>query len=123
MKKKINFIPFECEFCTADIALAKLSYSRGGNLAVIAYEADGDCLEPFATLTVNLAEWAYLLQRNQAFVDTNNCPGIDRWLTRHGIATPTGLNAYSGYCEYPMMTFNLDRLNSKDDFVQAGFSY
>jgi len=62
--------------------------------------------EPFLTATVNLPE-SILLAYNQQFVDINNNPGIEKWLVSNKIATPTGMSMPSGFCTYPVYSFNL----------------
>ena len=63
---------------------------------------------PYTTVTVNLSD--YHLEKNEAFVDTNNNPGIDAWLYKRGIASPTVVHGRSGFCSYPMMRFNLEMI-------------
>lgn len=62
-------------------------------------------IEPFGIVTVNLPESAFMPD-NVQFVDTNNLPGIDRWLVENKIAEPTGIIARSGYCAYQAFKFN-----------------
>ena len=63
---------------------------------------------PYTTVTVNLPN--YHLEENEAFIDTNNNPDINQWLSRRGIAKPTFLRGYSGFCSYPMMRFDLSKI-------------
>lgn len=120
--KAISFLPFEnCFGRQTSLALARLSYSHGDNLAVMAYEASDGELEPYATLTVNLPDCAFLLGENQAFLDANNHPWALEWLERNGIAKRTGLYATSGFCDYPMVTFDPERLNTPEEFKEAGY--
>lgn len=120
--KAISFLPFEnCFGRQTSLALARLCYSHGGNLAVMAYEASDGELEPYATLTVNLPDYSFLLGENQAFIDANNHPWALNWLEENGIARHTGLYASSGFCQYPLMTFDPQRLNTPEEFRQAGF--
>ena len=44
-----------------------------------------------------------------AFVDTNNIEGIDKWLVGQGLATHAGVLASSGFCTYPLMSFNTEK--------------
>lgn len=62
-------------------------------------------IEPFGIVTVNLPESEFM-PANVQFVDTNNLPGIDRWLMENKIAEPTGVIARSGYCAYQAFKFN-----------------
>ena len=60
----------------------------------------------YAPVTVNIEKLEYGL----AAVDTNNSPGIDKWLYERGIARPTVIHLYSGYCMYPVMRFDLTKI-------------
>ena len=63
---------------------------------------------PYSDVTVNLPN--YRIGKNDAFVDTNNNPGIDKWLYKRGIAKPSLVLGISGWCAYPMMRFNMDKI-------------
>lgn len=61
--------------------------------------------EPYATITVNLPEYklpASKLHGFYTFIDTNNCPFAEQLLLDSGIGIPTGEEAWSGYCSYPV---------------------
>lgn len=120
--KEISFIPFEtCFGRQTSLVLSRLSYSRTGTLAVVAYEASEEVLEPYATLTVNLPDWAFLLDEGLVFVDTNNNPWAIRWLEDNGIARYMGVKAVSGFCDYPLMKFDLGKLGTPDELRKAGY--
>lgn len=74
-----------------------------GTLAIQAWCEDG----PYTTVTVNLSR---RIGKDEAFVDTNNNAGIDRWLEKNGIAEMTGQYAQSGFCTYPLMKFHLEMI-------------
>ena len=90
------------------IRLVARNYSYNNRLAVQAYEEEG---EPFAILTVNIADEelsddaAYT-----AFVDTNNLEGVEQFLIWNKIAKPTGRFVQSGFCSYPEFIFDLEKL-------------
>ena len=71
-----------------------------GKLAVILHDGDDE----FGVATVNLPASDDLDDKTQ-FVDTNNLPGIDKWLEENDIAEYTGIDGYSGFCAYPLMQF------------------
>lgn len=77
-----------------------------GNLAVRLWTKDH---EPWATLTVNLPDHLKL-DKDMAFVDTNNMPEAEEFIREHKLGTPMGVSARSGYCTYPLYKFNLERL-------------
>lgn len=86
-----------------EIWLDKTEYLNNKTLAVQA-----DCDEgPFATITVNLGH--FLQGKDYAYVDTNNCPWAEEFLTSNGLAEPTGIHHQSGWCEYPLYKFNIEK--------------
>ena len=59
--------------------------------------------EQFAILTKSFGEFLGL--KNSAYVDINNCPFAPQLLNR-GFAKDTGLYKESGFCSYPLWTFD-----------------
>ena len=66
--------------------------------------------EPWCDVTVNLSD-EDISSENCAFVDTNNAPYISQWLQDNGIAKFVGEFGFSGFCAYPMMEFDVDKVN------------
>ena len=64
--------------------------------------------EPYADITVNLE---HLTDPCTAFVDTNNLPNIEKFLTDNHIAEYLGTIQTSGYCAYPLYRFNPEIIN------------
>lgn len=64
--------------------------------------------EPYADIAVNLEP---LTDPYTAFVDTNNLPNIDKFLTDNHIAEYLGIIQTSGYCAYPLYRFNPEIIN------------
>ena len=87
------------------VSLRKESYRTNGTLAVIMDEVESG--DEFAVITVNLCSPMQDGSR-LAFVDTNNIEGIDKWLVGQGLATHAGVLASSGFCTYPLMSFNTE---------------
>lgn len=122
--EKIILTPFESPFSSEMLALLHSRYQHGGTLAVMACSrsdtypdgepVDGFLLEPYATVTVNLPHALFLQDETHAFVDTNNHEALCSWLVEQGIAAPTGISVRSGYCSYPLMEFDLCRMNAMD---------
>jgi hypothetical protein len=83
----------------------KYNYSK--TLAVIAKDDDGS---PYGTATVYLEGQSEGLPKDEAFVDTNNWPSVIDDLEKAGLATETEKSGASGYCVYPVMKFNLDKI-------------
>lgn len=93
------------EFGTYNVTIKTSKYLCGNNLYI---ELDGKVAEPFAILTVNLPEWT--LPNNIAFVDTNNCPWAEKFISDNKLGKPTGIKAASGYCTYPQYRFDMEKL-------------
>ena len=83
-----------------DAYLVKSSYMDGSLAVEMVANPDG-YWEEYATLTVNLGCGG----EKYAFLDTNNCPWADTFLTDNGLANPTGIEKRSGYCTYPLYEF------------------
>ena len=67
------------------------------------YDFMADEKEQFAILTKSFEEFIGL--KNSAYVDINNCPFAPQLLNR-GFAKDTGLYKESGFCSYPLWTFD-----------------
>lgn len=92
-------------FKMGEYKLVRSSYLNNGYLAVVAFSNTGECI---GSVTVNIK--GDKLEKNEAYLDENNLPGIGTILERDGYATRTGFCEYSGFCEYPKFKFNLDKL-------------
>ncbi len=64
---------------------------------------------PIATLTVCLP-YERGTEEDEAYVDTNNCPWAIDFLKAYGIAEQTNVYGHSGYCTYPLMKFDMDKV-------------
>ena len=94
------------------IAPVKQNYENG-RLAVELYEAkDGEVVDCFDVITVNLPN-EMVRHPNNAFIDTNNSPYATKFLEKNGIAKPTGFMGISGYCVYPEYHFDIEKLNAE----------
>jgi putative membrane protein len=47
---------------------------------------------------------------DKAFVDTNNCPWAEKFISDNKLGKPTGIKAASGYCVYPQYRFDMEKL-------------
>lgn len=86
---------------TYELNITRTTYTNNGNLAVLATITDG---EPFGAITVNTE---YVLPEEFAAVDTNNMQCIVEVLKDNNIAKETGMYVQSGFCNYPVMKFNI----------------
>lgn len=92
-----------------DVTMEISRYQQNGGLALKMNYMDEEfgCMMPFATLTVNLG---YRPDYGCAYVDTNNCPWAEDLINKNGLGVFTGKTCMSGYCEYPLYRFDLDKI-------------
>ena len=76
-----------------------------GTLALEAWSDDD--IYPYMYVTICLSR---KLKPNEAYVDTNDNAGIDRWLEKNGIAEFTEEYGQSNHCTYPLMRFDLTKI-------------
>lgn len=67
----------------------------------------GEYPEPYGDLTVNLVGKA---PDYCGFVDLNNMPELEEFIEENKLGEFTGLTQRSGFCEYPLYLFNVERL-------------
>lgn len=72
------------------------------------YDSECNSWLPFANITTNIGT----VFHDYNYVDTNNLPEIDKWLEENNFAKCTGLSVPSGFCEYPLMKFNIDAIEN-----------
>ena len=63
--------------------------------------------EPFGDVTVNIAAPA---PDYCGYLDTNNLSNVENFIRENDLGEFTGLTGRSGYCEYPLYLFNVDKL-------------
>lgn len=94
--------------------LSKYWYNQ--NLSVQIYAEDKDLefddrpyYSPYCSVSVNLVKVSP--QTNSCiFVDNNNAPWLEEFLSENGFGLPTGRFATSGYCNYPEYMLNLKKM-------------
>lgn len=93
------------------IVTVKAGRYMGGGLAITMDYEDEDyhCCMPFATLTVNLGD---RLKENQAYLDTNNCPWAEDFVTDNKLGHDTGAVGFSGFCMYPLYEFDMEAIGA-----------
>jgi hypothetical protein len=95
-----------------DIAFEIDSYVYGGMAISMLFRED-DYWLPYATLTVNLEDFP--TENNKAFVDINNLGDeIVDWIVQNDLGELTGRCGFSGYCAYPEVQFNLDKIKEHE---------
>lgn len=80
----------------------KDEYYNNGNMELELWCNEG----PYTPVTINIEK----LPDGLAAVDTNDTPGIYKWLLKRGIAKPTVIQLYSNSCVYPVMRFDLSKI-------------
>ena len=88
------------------LTLSKSLYVFGGTLSVTLWDKEGD---EFATLTVNLQDNS--LAESEAYLDTNNCPWAVEFVESNKLGERTGKTKDSGFCTYPLVRFDMEKLN------------
>ena len=91
---------------TENVQLEINNYSNNNGLYIGLVCSDED-MESYGDLTVNLMNKA---PAYCAYINTNNMPEAEKFITEKGLGEYTGLNQRSGYCEYPLYMFDVDRL-------------
>lgn len=90
-----------------ELTLTMDTYFHNENLYIGLDCMDDGYLEPFIDLTVNLDE---VLPPYMAYLDTNNFPQAEELVRKTGLGTPTGQMRASGFCMYPLYSFNKEKL-------------
>ena len=80
------------------------SYSNNNTALELVCE-DGT---PLAIITVNLGD---LLEKNMAYIDTNNCPWAENFVIGNDFGLATGEYKVSGFCIYPLYQLDLERIS------------
>lgn len=85
-----------------DLSFIVTEYENNKNAAILVMCEDG----PYCTLTTNINK----LAKEQACYDmNNNGPEFYHWLISNKFISPTGLVVHSGWCEYPIVTLNIEK--------------
>lgn len=84
-------------------------YASNGNLALQAYTKDG---EPFTDVSVNVTGALGAEDgKDHICVDANNLPMSSFVeIVKAGVLTPTGRQAESGFCTYPIYKVDLTKI-------------
>lgn len=83
-------------------------YCTDGGLAIVLdyFDEEMQGWLPYCNLTVNLGRMNY----GFAYVDTNNCPWATSFIEENGFGKFTGKTCNSGWCEYPLYEFDMEKL-------------
>lgn len=89
-----------------EVSLEINTYLNNGCMYIGLVE-QGEYSEPYGDLTVNLAGKA---PDYCGYVDLNNMPELEKFIAENDLGEFTGLTQRSGFCEYPLYLFNVDKL-------------
>ena len=90
-----------------DVKINTARYPVNNNLIIYVTQdtEDVEKVLPFNVLTTNLRE---KLPEYYAYVDTNNCPWAEEFISTHNLGEHCGKVKISGFCVYPLYKFNKD---------------
>lgn len=89
------------------VAMDIQQYMDTGNLYIGLGCFEDGYPEPFGDLTVNLGD---VTPNYCSYVDVNNMPNAEKFITNNGLGSFTGFIKRSGYVEYPLYMFEPDKL-------------
>ena len=99
-----------------EVSLEINTYQNNGCMYIGLIE-HGEYPEPYGDLTVNLEGKA---PDYCGYVDLNNMPELEKFIEDNDLGEFTGLTRRSGFCEYPLYMFNVDKLREMcPDGMQA----
>ena len=102
-----------------NVHLVRSSYLATEGLAVIAYTENS---EVHTVLTVCLPDFYLYEEKDLAFVDINNNPGIEQFLIKNNLAKPLHFGLDSGYVCYPLYKFDLSKLIGADEYEKSNYN-
>lgn len=92
---------------TVETYLKVEKYLKPANTAITLWIKVDDDYEEYNDLTKNFAsEWP----EDYAYIDTNNNPGVLDLLLKAGLIELTGIEERSGFCTYPLVKLNLEKI-------------
>lgn len=102
-------VTYKTPYFTYDCHVSIDKYVATDGLAISLWnEEDG----PIARVTVCLPD--YKIAEDEAFVDTNNNPGIMEVIEKYNLGKMTGGLGLSGWCSYPCVKFNMTELRKHE---------
>lgn len=114
LEKEIKTLPFRGMFGTYDLTLSVDRYSQKGRLAVSLQCLVDGYLEPYAMLTVNLPNQP-VKAPNEAYIKTcDENEGLLEFVLKNRLGVQCPEIGHSGFCLYPKIAFDMDRLKEFD---------
>lgn len=100
-----------------DVSLEINTYLNNGCMYIGLRTYEEGYPEPYGDITVNLSGKA---PDYCGYVDLNNMPELEKFIADNDLGEFTGLTQRSGFCEYPLYLFNVDKLREMcPDGMQA----
>ena len=97
---------YESKWGEVTVELTMSRYAGSGNIFLELVSTDGEYLEPYGNITVNLVD----VPKYCGYIDTNNMPEMEKFIKDNDLGEFTGFTLRSGFCEYPLYVFNVDKL-------------
>lgn len=91
----------------SEVQLDIQTYQNNGRIFIGLITDEEGYPEPFADMTVNIDAPA---PNYCGYLDTNNLSNVERFVCENDLGEFTGLTGRSGFCEYPLYLFNVDKL-------------
>ena len=92
---------------SVEVQLEINSYMNNNRLYLGLMVREVDYFELYGDISVNLGMKA---PDYCAYVDLNNMPELEKFIEENDLGEFTGLTQRSGFCEYPLYMFNVDKL-------------
>lgn len=101
-------LPFHSQF-TGDIQvqLEIQQYMNNGSIYIGMISFEDGYPELYGDVTVNFEG---SVPNYCGYLDTNNMPTLEQFVTENGLGKFTGFVKQSGFCEFPLYQFNADKL-------------
>lgn len=88
------------------VTLEISSYLNNGNLYIGLVDVSEEYPEPYGDVTVNIGHAPSYC----GYLDLNNMPELEEFIKKNDLGEFTGIMQRSGFCEYPLYLFNVDKL-------------
>ena len=92
-------------------------YAVNGTLAVSLWyrpRKDSKHLRCWAVISTCLYPESDKLSEDEAYIDTNNCGWAIKFIEKYKLGVYLHHKARSGFCEYPLYSFDLTKLNGEE---------
>lgn len=90
-------------------------YKSNNSLAIELYLLSDLGYELFDVISVNLDGFVRL-ESDLCFIDVNNSFHVSEFINKHQLGQEVGVDFHQGFCKYPLYKFDLNKLNTFEDF-------